>query len=317
MLWWMGETLRRESIRKSGGESPDNEIHPQRNKCFRKEWVLSHCKNSSRGYLESWGRDSSRGQMRWHPSVRVWNSVTFEEHIQLGSGDDISLLTWLSLECPEEGQGPQTPSLPHAHWPLHPVSPPPRYFLLLTQTLLLLLKCFGLLHSLPPWSHFRLQQISPSPAPVPGQGGSIWPWRLCVKWLPGVVSASQSLTDSPRERKHMYSLTGRALVPDSMLMSVLIHIPKWNKEQEPLPENFGSLRVLFSSWVHWEPIRSVACSSGPPGVAPVGKLLSFLLHSAPCLLFCSQHQVQIFHLLPEEWSRPPNMQTNRHLRFAF
>lgn len=206
-----------------------------------------------------------------------------------------SLLTWLSLECPEEGQGPQIPSLPHAHWPLHPVSPPPCSFLPLIQTLLLLLKCFGLLHSIPPWSHFYLQQIGPFPAPVPDQVGSIWPWRLFVKWLPGVVSASQFLIDSLREKKHMYSLIGRALVHDNVLMSVLIHIPKWNKEQEPLPEVILELCEPQSpSLQQLNPLRAYPkchLQLRAPRGSTCREVLSFLRHSAPCLLFCSQHQV--------------------------
>ena len=117
-------------------------------------------------------------------------------------------------------------------------------------------------------------------------------WNDSQGWF---LPLSLWLIDSLREKKHMYSLTGCALVHDSMLMSVLIHIPKWNKEQEPLPEVVLELREPQSpSLQQLNPLRAYPkCHlqlRGPRG-STCREVLSFLRHSAPCLLFCSQHQV--------------------------
>lgn len=201
MLWWTGETLRRESIRKSGEKALIMK-YLHRGTSASGKWVLSHCKNSSRGYLESWGRDSSRGQMRWHPSVRVWNSVTFEEHIQLGSSDDIGHCWPDSALSALRRAGTSMPSLPYAHWPLHILSP--HLHALSCSSPRLCCYSWNALasSSLLPGATSVSSRSSPS-QPLSQVRGSIWPWRLFVKWLPGVVSALSVSDRLPEERKHL------------------------------------------------------------------------------------------------------------------
>lgn len=130
---------------------------------------------------------------------------------------------------------------------------------------------------------------------------------------------------SKAKETHMYSLTGHHLIhgrPDQCANEELIHIPEWNREQDPLPRG--------GSWTSW--------ASESSSLAVESRLRSYLdcylqlrgprgsTHCEATLFFRAQNPVSSFapstsyrsfiHCLKND---PPylNMQTKYHLRFSF
>ena len=246
--------------------------------------------------------------------LRVWNSVTFAGHFQLGRGHDIKYSVDLTpLFCPQR----KVRDLRHLLYDtftdhciclpttiIFPTHPQPRLscwswntLTSSTQSPLVLWIWKG--------SHLSLGPL-PSPADQPlfqPLSQVRWeelicfsPWTLVREWFPGLASASLTVYWLPKdEETYMYSLTRCCLIHDGHNQCAneeLIHIFKWNREPEPLPRG--------CSWTSWASESSSSAVEpklrtrpehypqvqGPRGsICNVGTLSSSVLRIPSALLF--------------------------------